>query len=331
MTPPPLTAAASRRGTPVTEWAFSFRRLWSNRGSNRSTMSLSHMPPDPAPRAAPASTMPRAAPASATAPTTPLAGLASARLPVALLVAGLVLAAALAAGLLAWGLGSWFKPSPWLAPLAAALGVAAVAWPAALLLQGLARGGAASAGALQSPTGTTRELFMDLAGREWSRSRRYGSGAALLLVDVDRFARLAESRGGAATDAVLAELLRATAPTLRGADLLTRFSDSQMAVFLAHADPTGALDVAERIRERTEQMDVPFVDDAMPRRLRVTVSVGVAQLRPAHLNLQALVDDAQDAALAARQAGGNCVRAAPVDLSRLRQNGSWREDRAKPN
>ena len=35
---------------------------------------------------------------------------------------------------------------------------------------------------LQSPLGTTRELFMDLAGREWSRSRRYGTGAALLLL-----------------------------------------------------------------------------------------------------------------------------------------------------
>jgi hypothetical protein len=57
----------------------------------------------------------------------------------------------------------------------------------------------------------------------------------------------------------------------------------------------------------------------------------VAQLRPAHLNLQALIDDAQDAVLAARQAGGNCVRGAPVDLSRLRQPGSWRDDsRARP-
>jgi diguanylate cyclase (GGDEF)-like protein len=253
-----------------------------------------------------------------------------ARLPLPALAVGLMLAAALVAALLAWGLGAWFKTAAWVAPLAAALGVAAAALPAALLLQRATRGGAASAGALQSPQGTTRELFMDLAGREWSRSRRYGSGAALLLVDVDRFARLAESRGGAATDAVLAELLRATAPTLRGADLLTRFSSSQMAVFLAHADPTGALDVAERIRERSEQMEVPFHEETAPRRLRVTVSVGVAQLRTAHLNLQALVDDAQDAVLAARQAGGNCVRAAPVDLSHLRQSGSWREDRAKP-
>lgn len=282
-------------------------------------MSLPNVPP-----AVPRTANPEAPPAARPGP-------AVARMPLPALAACLMLAAALVAAVLVWALGAWFPAALWLAPLAAALGVAAAALPAALLLQRVTRGGAASTGALQSPLGTTRDLFMDLAGREWSRSRRYGSGAALLLVDVDRFARLAESRGGAATDAVLAELLRATAPTLRGADLLTRFSDSQMAVFLAHADPTGALDVAERIRERTEQMEVPFHDEAAPRRLRITVSVGVAQLRPAHLNLQALVDDAQDAVLAARQAGGNCVRAAPVDLSRLRPSGTWREDRAKPH
>lgn len=257
---------------------------------------------------------------------------AVARLPLPWAAAALMAAASLIAALLAWGLGLGLGTAAWHAPVAAGLGVAAVALPAALLLHRFLHGGAASPAGLQSPTGTTRALFMELAGREWARSRRYGSGAALLLVDVDRFARLAESRGGVATDAVLAELLRQTAPTLRGADLLTRFSDSQMAVFLAHADPTGALDVAERIRERTEQMEVPFQEDAGPRRIRVTVSVGAAQLRPAHLNLQALIDDAQDAVLAARQAGGNCVRAAPVDLSRLRQSGgSWRDQPARPH
>jgi len=279
------------------------------------------------------SKLPPPAPSAAT-PDNPADGRSAwgaVRMPLPVLALLLMLCAAAAAALLAWGLGRWLPASAWLAPLAAGLGVLAAALPAAVLLHRLTRGGAASAGALHSPSGTTRELFLELSGREWSRSRRYGSGAALLLVDVDRFARLAESRGGAATDAVLAEMLRQTAPTLRGADLLTRLSDSQMAVFLAHADPTGALDVAERIRERTEQMEVPFHEDATPRRLRVTVSVGVAQLRPAHLNLQSLMDDAQDAVLAARQAGGNCVRAAPVDLSRLRQSGAWREDRAKPH
>lgn len=234
---------------------------------------------------------------------------------------------------LAWGLTAWLGVRPWLAPLAAGLAVGLAAMPAAALLYKLTRGSASGelTGDVRTSIGSSKPLFLELAAREWSRARRYGSGAALLLVDVDRFARLVESRGSAATDAVLTEMLRQTVPTLRGADLLTRLSDAQMAVFLAQADATGALDVAERIRERTEQMEVPVVHESGLRRLRVTVSVGVAQLRPAHLNLQALIDDAQDAVLAARQAGGNCVRAAPVDLGRLRRD-SWQGDhRARPN
>lgn len=258
-----------------------------------------------------------------------------ARMTLPRLAAGLMVVAAALAALLSWGLGLAFDVSPWwLAAASAALAVVATALPAALLLtrhMGAYSTGALVPGGVNSPVGILRPLFLELAAREWARARRYGSGAALLLVDVDRFARLVEARGGAATDAVLAEMLRQTSPTLRGADLLTRFSDSQMAVFLAHADPTGALDVAERIRERTELMEVPFHHDATTRRLRVTVSVGVTQLRPAHLNLQALIDDAQDAVLAARHAGGNCVRSAPVDSGRFSPAGPWLDDhRARP-
>ena len=223
---------------------------------------------------------------------------------------------------------------PWATGLAAALGVTLAALPLGWLVWRLARDlgpseGRGDAGAVLA-AGVSRELFMNLAEREFARARRYGTGAALLLVDVDRYARLCEARGPAAGEAVLAELLGQTGPTLRTADVLTHFASAQMAVFLAHADATGALDVAERIRERAEQMDVPLDGGQPPQRLRVTVSAGVAHLRPAHLSLSALIDDAQDAVAVARQAGGNCVRAAPVDVSAPGQPGSWRERRARP-
>ena len=237
-----------------------------------------------------------------------------------------MVASALAYGL-SLGLGTG---AVWAAPLAAAVGVALGGVPLALLSFKLGResrpeGEAAGSAAAQ---GVARPLFMDLAQREWARARRYGSGAALLLVDIDRYARLCEARGPAAGHAVLAELLRQTAPTLRPADVLTRYSETQIAVLLAQADPTGALDVAERIRERAEHLELNWEGSSgPPQKLRVTVSAGVAHLRPAHLSLQALVDDAEDAVNAARQAGGNCVRAAPIESGRTRGAGSWRDER----
>jgi len=250
--------------------------------------------------------------------------------------AGLMLGlgAVVCASAMAYGLVQLLGAAqPWAAPAAAALGVLLAGVPLALVTFKLAR----DTRGFDYPTdknvgnGMARPLFMDLAQREWARARRYGSGAALVLIDVDRYARLCEARGPHAGDAVIAELMRQTAPTLRPADILTRYSETQMAVLLAHADATGALDVAERIRERAEQLEVMLESaNAAPQRLRVTVSAGVAHLRPAHLSLQALVEDAEDAVAAARQAGGNCVRAAPIDAARTRSSGLRSERRAQP-
>jgi diguanylate cyclase (GGDEF)-like protein len=237
---------------------------------------------------------------------------------------------------MAYALTAVFGPgAAWTAPAAAAVGVLVGVLPLNLVLLRRAREAQAAAGRA-SPTSTSgmaRPLFMDLAQREWARARRYGSGAALVLIDVDRYARLCEARGPHAGDVVLNELLRLTAPSLRPADILTRYSETQIAVLLAQSDATGALDVAERIRERAEQIEVKLESAAAPpQKLRVTVSAGVAHLRPAHLSLQALIDDAEDAVTAARQAGGNCVRSAPVEPGRPRATGTGRsERRAQPN
>ena len=226
---------------------------------------------------------------------------------------------AAAAGM-AWGLSELLAPlGTGAAPLAAAIGMLVLLLPLAALLLKLARQLERSQDllgrldTLDMLTGVAnRAHFMALAEREWARARRYGHGAGIVIVEVDRYRRICEVRGSAAGDAALRELAGVIGRALRGADALARYSSSQLVVLLAQADPTGALDVAERVREHAELLQVPWLDH----HLRLTVSTGVATLRPAHLRLSALVQDAESALEAARQAGGNCARAAPVDFSR---------------
>jgi GGDEF domain-containing protein len=78
-------------------------------------------------------------------------------------------------------------------------------------------------------------------------------------------------------------------------------------VFLPHADPTGALDVADRIRALVEHLKLP----GLPEGAQFSASIGVAVLQPLHQPVKALVAGAQQALRSARQAGGNCVRMAP--------------------
>ncbi|MDP1650724.1 MAG: diguanylate cyclase [Rubrivivax sp.] len=248
---------------------------------------------------------------------------------VLLLTLAAVLLAAGSALALQAGLG---VTAPWAALWGSVLGVAAMAVPALALALKWARPAGPARSDQPAPAAegvgavTPTPLFFQLAEREWARARRYGTGVALLLVDVDRYPRLCETRGSEAGAAVLADLLRNTAAHLRGADVLTQFAAGQMAVFLAQADATGALDVAERIRERAEKLDLAWAGQP----LCITVSVGVAHLRPAHPHLSALIEDAKDALAAARQAGGNCVRATPLDPGRAGRAGSWRDDRRTP-
>lgn len=246
----------------------------------------------------------------------------------------LTLLAAVAAAGLAWGLAELLSPLGGAAPAAAAaIGLLLLLMPMAVLLLKLARQLERSQellarlDTLDTLTGVAnRAHFMALAEREWARARRYGNGAGVVLVEVDRFRRLCEVRGNSAGDAVLRELAAVVAPTLRGADALARVGPAQLAVLLAQADSTGALDVAERIRERAEQLEVPWQEQ----RLRITVSTGVATLRPAHAQLAALMQDAEAALEASRQAGGNSVRAAPVDLSRPASRGVGDNQAAGP-
>jgi diguanylate cyclase (GGDEF)-like protein len=157
-----------------------------------------------------------------------------------------------------------------------------------------------------------RRHFMVLADREWSRCRRYGTEAAMLLIDADHFKRINDTYGHLAGDALLREMARAAGTSLRQADILARFGGEELIVFLPHTDPLGALDVAERIREHVAALRL----DREGQALSTTVSIGVAALGADHVTLDALIHDADVALYAAKDAGRNCVRAAPIQPRR---------------
>lgn len=157
-----------------------------------------------------------------------------------------------------------------------------------------------------------RDSFLQLAEREFARSRRYDADCALLLVDADRFRNINDRFGRSCGDALLREIVQASAKQLRSPDVLARFSGETLSVLLPQTDPLGALDVAERIRETVAVLQVAWKGSAVG----TTVSVGVASLGVGHAGLDALLTDADGALHAAKEAGRNCVRAAPIQPRR---------------
>lgn len=200
-----------------------------------------------------------------------------------------------------------------------ALVLAGVLWLAAVLLT-LRRGAPAAQAATrfhELSGALSRPQFMQLAEREWSRSRRYDSDCAVLLVDPDHLGRINDEHGSRCGDALLERITRVSGGLLRRPDVLARYDGGAVVVLLPHTDPIGALDVAERIRTEVLAQRLEWHGVA----ISATVSVGVAAIGSGHASLDALLREAEQALDAAKAAGRNCVRAAPI---RPRRSGEAR-------
>ena len=163
----------------------------------------------------------------------------------------------------------------------------------------------------------TRRHFLLQAEREWSRCRRYGEDAAVLLVEADSLPMLLRAHGPRCAEMLLREVARVPAQSLRFSDLAGRFDAVRLVIFLPHTDLLGAIDVAERIRERVASALLRWQREA----LGTTVSVGVAAVGAGHATLEALLRDADAALVLAQEAGGNCLRAAPLQPRASPSNG----------
>lgn len=150
-----------------------------------------------------------------------------------------------------------------------------------------------------------RRHFLNLVEREWSLARRYDTACALLVIDVDHLKRVNDGFGHRCGDMLLRQVAEACSETLRQADVLARFGGEVFILFLPHTDPLGALDVAERIRERVEGLDFAWNGHGIP----TSASIGVAALHRSHASLDQLLHEAETALDAAKAEGRNCVRA----------------------
>jgi len=121
-------------------------------------------------------------------------------------------------------------------------------------------------------TGLLNHRWWDeLAPREAARSGRAGAEIGILLIDLDHFKRVNDRCGHVAGDAVLRNVGRAILTTLRTGDAAVRYGGEEFLLMLHDSDESGAMRVAEAVREVLTKLPAPGND--VP---RVTASIGVA-------------------------------------------------------
>lgn len=145
-----------------------------------------------------------------------------------------------------------------------------------------------------------RRYLMTRLGEEFERARRKGTALGLLMIDIDHFKIVNDTFGHPAGDEVLRSVGQTLASMLREYDVGGRYGGEEFAVVLTETTPADMVKMAERIREKIEQLD----DHGKATGIHVTISIGVAVLNDTD-TIETLLQRADSALYRAKEAGRN--------------------------
>lgn len=163
---------------------------------------------------------------------------------------------------------------------------------------------------VDSLTGVSnRRDFVDRLDAALVRCRRHGESIALLCLDIDEFKKINDGYGHAVGDAVMLAFAARLRTVLREDDVVARLGGDEFMVLLENPGPETAGIVADKI---IAAMGEPFAAGGML--LPVSASIGVVY-SPCSLPAERLMSQADEAMYAAKSAGRNNWRAAPLEAS----------------
>jgi diguanylate cyclase (GGDEF)-like protein len=170
-------------------------------------------------------------------------------------------------------------------------------------------------------SGATNALSANVDGLTGVKNRRFLRGyldeavsaastgdqpLSVVMADIDHFKQINDTLGHGVGDTVLKAVAEAMSRTLREGDLVARYGGEEFSLVLRGAEESVAAEVAERVRQAVANTEVAVDGDDVS----VTVSLGVAQYKPADGTAHGLLKRADEALYEAKNAGRNCVRTA---------------------
>lgn len=150
-----------------------------------------------------------------------------------------------------------------------------------------------------------RRAFEEEFSRDLARSERTREPLSLVVLDIDKFKQINDTWGHATGDLVIKEIAALVKQAVRTSDMPARIGGEEYGVVLTNADTKTARAVAERIRSLVAGHRLSNSNNSESK-LPVTVSVGVATLRPGDTR-QSLFERADAALYVAKNAGRNRV------------------------
>jgi diguanylate cyclase (GGDEF)-like protein len=148
-----------------------------------------------------------------------------------------------------------------------------------------------------------RRQFFALAEHEVHRAVRNNVNISAVMIDADHFKKVNDTHGHVVGDDVLRHIAAACRENLRSVDILGRYGGEEFVVLLPDADRKTAIRVGERLRLAIAGISIPVNNG----NLSVTASLGISTAKGEKINLKALMERADSALYAAKNAGRNRV------------------------
>ncbi len=154
-----------------------------------------------------------------------------------------------------------------------------------------------------------RQSFSDTMEREFKRSQREQIPLSIIMCDIDRFKEYNDTYGHSHGDLCLKKVAQAIRNSLkRAGDFCARYGGEEFIAILPNTGPDGAVRVAERMRSKVEEMEIPHKKSLPARRVTVSLGVATSQDSATVISLEELIKSADLALYKAKEQGRNQVQ-----------------------
>jgi diguanylate cyclase (GGDEF)-like protein len=149
-----------------------------------------------------------------------------------------------------------------------------------------------------------RRYFQDISKNILNLSKREQEPLSIVMVDIDKFKRINDTYGHQIGDEVIVSLANILQNSKRESDIVCRYGGEEFVILLPNTAVDGALDFAEKLREKVESNRLILKD----LEVNFTVSLGVSAVRlDRESNIERALNRADEALYESKNSGRNRV------------------------
>lgn len=149
----------------------------------------------------------------------------------------------------------------------------------------------------------SRKYFDERLDEEIRHYRRKQKPFSVILLDLDYFKRVNDQLGHMSGDYVLVQFAGFLKENMRHTDVLARYGGEEFIVLMPETEAGTAKEIIERLSE--SWLATPLVDPYHEKKITVTFSAGIAQFGQSYKDENELIQAADKALYAAKEAGRN--------------------------